>query len=514
MLNVDGSVSTSTAVAFVVDNTAPTASVLAPNSGATVSGSLTLIADAADAGGVAHVRFAVDGTPIGGAVAAPYQLSLDTIAFSQGPHDISAVAVDNAGNVATSSSVTVVVSNDGPVALIPLGDSRTAILDFDTAHLQQSNMSPWAWANAVSDQSYRLAGNFGVGADTTIGMLERLPSALAAKQPGYLNFITIWGGVNDIGTLTDSGPGSDGYYRSVANRLIAMATSSMATGVRPIIFTESGSEAFSPSQVQSVLNLNASLTSWVESHKGDEYAPLIFDIANLIWNDQPSSSITFKQNYAYDGLHLQVPGSDVTGQALNNFLRSHVTPTRETPSGTELLQNTGYATATGGVAGSGVVGTVPQYWQTFRDNANVNSIAFSVLGSHARFVATSNGSNTLNGFRFRQDPAISGLSGGDVIEGWGTVAIASGATSLASCSVELFLNYSDATFTSSYDGNSSSNKGSIIALSDRVFRYRTPRVTIDPSKSLTKINYIFHCKLGASGTVTADFYDGSLRKVN
>jgi hypothetical protein len=94
----------------VADTTPPTVALTAPASGATVSGSVALAADAADNLGVAAVAFAVDGTTIATDTAAPYAAVWDADAAPAGPHTISARALDAAGNAA-ASAVTVTVAD-------------------------------------------------------------------------------------------------------------------------------------------------------------------------------------------------------------------------------------------------------------------------------------------------------------------------------------------------------------------------------------------------------------------
>jgi len=95
------------------DTTAPTVSVTAPLSGATVSGaSVTITANASDAGGVAGVRFTLDGVTIGVEdTTSPYSVSWNSTATTNGSHTLRAIARDVAGNVATSTVVTVTVNN-------------------------------------------------------------------------------------------------------------------------------------------------------------------------------------------------------------------------------------------------------------------------------------------------------------------------------------------------------------------------------------------------------------------
>jgi hypothetical protein len=112
-----GNIGTATAITVTVSNatadtTPPTASVTAPAEGATVSGSPTVSATAGDNVGVVGVQFLLDGTPLGSEdLTAPYSVTWNTLAAANGPHTLSARARDAAGNSATSSAVTVTVSN-------------------------------------------------------------------------------------------------------------------------------------------------------------------------------------------------------------------------------------------------------------------------------------------------------------------------------------------------------------------------------------------------------------------
>jgi archaellum component FlaF (FlaF/FlaG flagellin family) len=98
----------------VPDTTLPSVSLTTPTSGTTLTGPVTLSANAADNVAVDHVEFLVDGTKIGSVSSAPYQLSLDSTSLSQGTHTISARAVDSSGNAKTSAAVSVTVYNPPP----------------------------------------------------------------------------------------------------------------------------------------------------------------------------------------------------------------------------------------------------------------------------------------------------------------------------------------------------------------------------------------------------------------
>ena len=100
------------------DTTNPTVTITAPTTSATVSGGITITADAADNVAVTRVDFSVDGGAVTADTSAPYANTLDTLAFTNGAHTLEATAFDAAGNSA-SNSVTVTVFNEGNVVLPP-----------------------------------------------------------------------------------------------------------------------------------------------------------------------------------------------------------------------------------------------------------------------------------------------------------------------------------------------------------------------------------------------------------
>ena len=99
------------------DTTPPTVSITAPSNGATVKGTVTVTASASDNVGVVGVQFLLD-NGVNGSVdvtTAPYSVPWNTATASDGPHTITAVARDAAGNT-KSATVTVTVANAAPPA--------------------------------------------------------------------------------------------------------------------------------------------------------------------------------------------------------------------------------------------------------------------------------------------------------------------------------------------------------------------------------------------------------------
>ncbi|QNT70147.1 hypothetical protein HQ394_13430 [Defluviicoccus vanus] len=94
------------------DTTPPSVALSSPASGATVSGAVTLAANASDNVGVASVQFRIDGANLNAAdTNVPYSVVWNTTSVANGAHAVTALARDAAGNATTSAAVNVTVSN-------------------------------------------------------------------------------------------------------------------------------------------------------------------------------------------------------------------------------------------------------------------------------------------------------------------------------------------------------------------------------------------------------------------
>ena len=107
-----GRTTVSAAISVRVDNTPPLVAITAPAGGATVSGSISIAADASDNSGIAGVQFTIDGANAGTEdTTAPYSITWDTTAVSDGTHTVGAVARDASGRTTAAAAVSVRVSN-------------------------------------------------------------------------------------------------------------------------------------------------------------------------------------------------------------------------------------------------------------------------------------------------------------------------------------------------------------------------------------------------------------------
>jgi chitinase len=98
-------------VTNVRDTTAPTVSITSPTANATVSGTVSIAATAADAVGVARVEFYQNGVLLSASNVAPYRYSWNTATVANGVCTLYARAYDAAGNVRQSASVLTAVNN-------------------------------------------------------------------------------------------------------------------------------------------------------------------------------------------------------------------------------------------------------------------------------------------------------------------------------------------------------------------------------------------------------------------
>lgn len=101
---------------FSLDRTAPTATITSPASGTSVSGSVNVTVNAADNVAVTRVELWVDGAPVATGTAAPWSLAWDSTVKPNGAHSLLAKAYDAAGNVGSSTSISVTVNNSQMVS--------------------------------------------------------------------------------------------------------------------------------------------------------------------------------------------------------------------------------------------------------------------------------------------------------------------------------------------------------------------------------------------------------------
>jgi hypothetical protein len=97
--------------------TNPSVSLTAPTTGATLTGSVTLSANASSPIGIARVDFLVNGIVVASSTTAPYAVTWNSAAVVNGPSTFTAVATDIGGDQTTSSGVVATISNPSNTTL-------------------------------------------------------------------------------------------------------------------------------------------------------------------------------------------------------------------------------------------------------------------------------------------------------------------------------------------------------------------------------------------------------------
>lgn len=109
----------------LVDNTAPSVSLIDPKTGATVQGTITVSANASDGTngtGISKVEFYEGTNLIGTDATSPYSISWNTASVGDGTKSITARAYDGASpvNVQTSTAANITVANNDTIPPLPL----------------------------------------------------------------------------------------------------------------------------------------------------------------------------------------------------------------------------------------------------------------------------------------------------------------------------------------------------------------------------------------------------------
>jgi hypothetical protein len=148
-----------------LDSTPPTCQITSPADSASVNGTVTIAAAAADSVGVERVEFYADGSLIGTDSSVPYSASWDATSKSEGTwHSLSCIAYDDAQNQGYSDTIAVVIGAIGPTSVyhgeldVASGVAnwlwfRAAVGDTLTGDLQVvsgGRLTRFAWLDSVN----------------------------------------------------------------------------------------------------------------------------------------------------------------------------------------------------------------------------------------------------------------------------------------------------------------------------------------------------------------------------
>jgi len=165
------------------DTTPPTVAIISPSGGQTVQATVTVSANASDNVGVAGVQFLLDGASLGAEDAsAPYSVSWNTSTAGNGPHTLTAIARDAAGNSTTSTPVTVTVSNNAPPPP-PSGriEETDPSVSYSSGWNQGDSSSTWSGGTAAFSTSAGAQLNFAFTGPSVTWIGGRAPSTGIAR---------------------------------------------------------------------------------------------------------------------------------------------------------------------------------------------------------------------------------------------------------------------------------------------------------------------------------------------
>ncbi|MEX2255948.1 MAG: Ig-like domain-containing protein, partial [Acidimicrobiia bacterium] len=187
--DVAGNSFTSATITVRVDNTLPTGAVTAPTDGASVRSTVSLTSNSADAGGSGVDSVQFQRSPASAGAWTNQAASWDTTAQADGQYDVRVVTTDLAGNVFTSSAVTVTVDNTAPNTTItanPADPSNTDAPSFSFSSSEGSStfevrIDGGAWTASTSPKSYTGvadgAHTFQVRATDAAGNVDATPDS-------------------------------------------------------------------------------------------------------------------------------------------------------------------------------------------------------------------------------------------------------------------------------------------------------------------------------------------------
>ncbi|MBC7946528.1 MAG: PQQ-dependent sugar dehydrogenase [Chitinophagaceae bacterium] len=196
-----GNTTTSAGVIVAVNNDleGPTITITAPVPG-TVSGTVNVTANATDNIGVSGVQFLLNGANLGAEdVVAPYGVSWNTISNPNGSYTLTARARDAAGNITTSASVLVNVSNaNNFTAAYPMNEGTgTAAADIsgNGHHAALTNAPTWTagkYGQAVNLDGANDFMNIPDHANFTLDPAQSYTWSGWLKNTNFLQWSTVW----------------------------------------------------------------------------------------------------------------------------------------------------------------------------------------------------------------------------------------------------------------------------------------------------------------------------------
>lgn len=234
-----------------------------------------------------------------------------------------------------------------------------------------------------ADQSLYTGHNMGISAQRTDHMMKRFSTDVEAARPGLVNILA---GTNDITQYAYN-------YKSIAGRLDWLVRASRDFGARVWLHTIFPRSNKDVSQGNSNKNFTtAQYQVWLDTNKAIEDLADRRDGVRLIDNRPlfADNNNQFLSQYTQDGTHLLNNGAAALGRLLipiyeeeigiNQSTKKIIYPQPEAYGATynqygDMMVNPRFATTTGGTAGTGATGTVPNLFDLNRAAGSVMTVS-------------------------------------------------------------------------------------------------------------------------------------------
>jgi hypothetical protein len=403
-------------------------------------------------------------------------------------------------------------SVNGIVTLAPLGDSRTAIISYDTAHLNLSTQNHFNWANALNQQKYPYTGDFGISGATSDQIIAQMLTPALATHPTYMPILM---GVNDVRS-----PGFSAEH-TMAN-IAEAANKALAQGTIPIVFTDPGSEHYNAAQVAFINDVNARIKVYCSATT----KTVLFDMAALV-STQRTPTIAFQPGWSYDGIHLQTVGAYNVGAAFADLMNSFgiAAPIYPGLSG-NLLINPDFSVVTGGHLGTGNTGSLPSSFTGIPENIGCTTeFSLNTRKDAAKEIVvklTAITPNKLGGVRVIQQIPVTGVSPGDNFQAGVQVDIDGGSVNLDDVRAEVDFTFKDGTFAIANDfvgtvaraGKPTRDTISSIPGSPGMsLTLQSPVNPYPADKELTGIKFTLGVRVAGNGKATVRFRNPWCKKI-
>lgn len=307
--DTSGAESPYSAIVTILEGISPTTAITAPVDSGTVSGTVSVTADASDNVGVTKIEFYVNGILQATDTATPYVYSWNTSALATGSYTVMTKAYDAAGNIGQSSTVSVNIVNDntapvvslispannttvsGTTAIIASASDNVGVSNVEFylngAIIFASNVAPYAFnwdtlsvANgtyALTARAYDNAGNAGQSSNISVTVNNVIPDTTAPIVTGFALPLTSGSTTVAISAFTATDNiGVSGYMVTESAAAPASSASGWsASAPASFTFSSAGSKTAYAWARDSAGNVSLSLSAAVAVTLPDAAAPTV-----------------------------------------------------------------------------------------------------------------------------------------------------------------------------------------------------------------------------------------------